>query len=340
MAADIAKHLLFGMLAFQNGLIEEGELLEAVRKWLNDKQRPLEAYLLASSKLSAEDRALLQAMVERHIQDHDGDASISIASVQAFDTVREQLENLDDKDISKTLDDVAATVASTEHRRYQSSAEEGPSGPATLGSRFRVLRPHRGGGLGFVSVGEDTEIRYRDDSGEHGREVALKQIREKHADDPVTRQRFRVEAEITGVLEHPNIVPVYGLGQDKTGRPFYAMRFVQGSSLQSAINKYHDDTDQPIAELDEQDGDSILRDPLARKRSRFRRLLEKLIDMCDAIHFAHTRGVLHRDLKPGNVMLGRYGEVFVVDWGLGHPATKRKVDRRKHHVFIDDPQIV
>jgi serine/threonine protein kinase len=85
------------------------------------------------------------------------------------------------------------------------------------GLRYRVLRPHRKGGLGAVFVALDSELH---------REVALKQILDHHADDPVSRSRFLVEAEITGGLEHPGIVPVYGLGHYANGRPFYAMRFI------------------------------------------------------------------------------------------------------------------
>src|SRR5206468_1436349 len=75
--------------------------------------------------------------------------------------------------------------------------------------------------------------------GELNREVALKEIREQHADDPISRVRFLVEAEITGGLEHPGIVPVYSLGSHLDGRPFYAMRFIRGRSLEEAIAQFH-----------------------------------------------------------------------------------------------------
>ena len=98
------------------------------------------------------------------------------------------------------------------------------------GQRFRILRPHAQGGLGAVFVALDSELH---------REVALKQILEKHADDPDSRQRFVAEAEITGGLEHPGVVPVYGLGTDAGGRPYYAMRFIKGDSLKEAIDRFH-----------------------------------------------------------------------------------------------------
>ena len=103
-----------------------------------------------------------------------------------------------------------------------------PSGAATSdGQRLpHVLRPHARGGLGAVFVALDEELH---------REVALKQILDRHADDPTSRQRFFLEAEITGGLEHPGIVPVYGLGRHADGRPYYAMRFIKGESLKVAI---------------------------------------------------------------------------------------------------------
>ena len=96
--------------------------------------------------------------------------------------------------------------------------------------RFRVLRPHAQGGLGAVFVALDTEL---------NREVALKQILDRHADDQASRSRFLLEAEITGGLEHPGIVPVYGMGVYKNGRPYYAMRFIRGDSLKEAIGRFH-----------------------------------------------------------------------------------------------------
>src|SRR4030095_1034706 len=134
------------------------------------------------------------------------------------------------------------------------------------------------------------------------REVALKQILDHHADDATSRQRFLLEAEITGGLEHPGIVPVYGLGSYGDGRPYYAMRFIRGDSLKEAITRFHQ-------------ADSETRDP-GQRMLALRKLLGRFIDVCNAMAYAHSRGVLHRDLKPGNIMLGKYGETLVVAWGL------------------------
>jgi serine/threonine protein kinase len=140
--------------------------------------------------------------------------------------------------------------------------------------------------------------------------VALKEIQERYADDPPSRARFLLEAEVTGGLEHPGVVPVYGLGVYPDGRPFYAMRLIKGDSLKEAIKRFHA-------------ADGSGRDP-GERRLALRGLLRRFIDVCNAVAYAHSRGVLHRDLKPGNVMLGPYGETLVVDWGLarvvGRPA--------------------
>jgi serine/threonine protein kinase/tetratricopeptide (TPR) repeat protein len=177
---------------------------------------------------------------------------------------------------------------------------------AEAGLRYRVLRPHARGGLGEVFVAEDTELH---------REVALKEIRKEYAQDHQRRGRFVLEAEITGGLEHPGIVPIYGLGQHEDGRPFYAMRLIRGDNLKEAIEKFHQ-------------AETAQRAP-GERNVAFRELLGRFVAVCNAVAYAHSRGVLHRDLKPGNVMLGKYGETLVVDWGLAKPLGKDEGGRMK-----------
>jgi serine/threonine-protein kinase len=168
-----------------------------------------------------------------------------------------------------------------------------------LGLRFRVLRPHARGGLGEVFVARDEELH---------REVALKEIQAPHAHDPQSRARFLLEAEVTGGLEHPGVVPVYGLGAYPDGRPFYAMRLIKGDSLKDAIGRFHSE-DRPGRDAGE-------------RRLALRQLLGRFVAVCNAVAYAHSRGVLHRDLKPANVMLGPYGETLVVDWGLAKVVSR------------------
>ena len=162
--------------------------------------------------------------------------------------------------------------------------------------RFRILRPFARGGLGEVFIAKDEEL---------NREVALKEIQAEFGAKGEHRSRFLLEGEITGGLEHPGIVPVYGMGTYADGRPYYAMRFIRGESLQTALRTFHDQ-DMPG------------RDPQERSLA-LRELLGRFVDVCQAIAYAHSRGVLHRDLKPANVMLGKFGETLVVDWGLAKP---------------------
>jgi serine/threonine-protein kinase len=107
---------------------------------------------------------------------------------------------------------------------------------------------------------------------------------------------------VTGGLEHPGIVPVYGLGTYGDGRPYYAMRFVRGDSLKEAVDRFH--------------ADAALRSDPDGRSLELRKLLRRFTDICNAIEYAHSRGVLHRDFKPVNVIVGKHGETLVVDWGL------------------------
>src|SRR5438552_4257594 len=180
--------------------------------------------------------------------------------------------------------------------RQESLDELSPGGlhssiPAATGSRYRIVQLHARGGLGVVYVAEDTELRRR---------VALKEIQVRHAHDERSRQRFVLEAEITGRLAHPGVVPVHGLGQHEDGRPFYAMRFVEGETLLEAIQRYHR-------------GQSVGR---GSRRLALRQLLKHFVDVCNAVAYAHNQGVIHRDLKPSNFILGMFGETMLVDWGL------------------------
>ena len=177
---------------------------------------------------------------------------------------------------------------------------------------YRVLRLHARGGLGQVFLARDQGL---------NREVALKEILGRHADDEQSRARFLIEAEITGNLEHPGIVPVYGLGRTTEGRPYYAMRFIRGETLKEAIDRHHADTPRDAGE----------------REIRLHQILARLVDVCNAMAYAHSRGVLHRDLKPANIMLGDFGETLVVDWGLAKFADQPESSRNGTDGLIRPP---
>jgi hypothetical protein len=227
-----SRDLLFGLLALQNGLINQVQLVAAFQAWTLDKARALADHLIALGHLNGAQKAVVEAMANLHVAKH-GDVERSLAAIPAGRSTHESLARLGDLDIEGTL----------AHIRPRSTQQDGEAdadrtasysvGTATSeGQRFRVLRPHARGGLGAVFVALDSEL---------NREVALKQILDHHADDPTSRQRFLIEAEITGGLEHPGIVPVYGLGAYGDGRPYYAMRFIKGDSLKEAIGHFHAD---------------------------------------------------------------------------------------------------
>jgi serine/threonine protein kinase len=145
--------------------------------------------------------------------------------------------------------------------------------------------------MGEVLVAADAEV---------PRRVALKRLADGRHHDPDSSRRFAAEAALTGELEHPGIVPVYSSGQDAEGRPSYALRLVEGETLQQARARHH----AAGADL-----------------AGLRRLLGRFVQVCQTAAYAHSRGVVHRDLKPANVLLGPNGETLVLDGGLAQRLT-------------------
>ena len=159
-----------------------------------------------------------------------------------------------------------------------------------VGSRYRPLWLHASGGLGAIFAA--TRYRVASPGGPQA-DAARRTQRTLRA-----ANGFVAEAEITGKLEHPGIVPVYGLGAGPDGLPYYAMRFVKGETLSTAIHRFHSGLDVDFTGRE------------------FRWLLRRFMDACNPVAYAHSRGILHRDLKPSNIMLGPFGETLVMDWGV------------------------
>jgi len=145
------------------------------------------------------------------------------------------------------------------------------------------------GGMGNVVKADDPKL---------ARTVALKVMKLGPDATEEQRARFVREATVLARLAHPNIVPIYDLGADDAGNPFYTMKLVKGRTLQAILKDLRDGT------------------PGSAKQYTLDRLLGVFRKACDAVAFAHSKGVLHRDLKPENVMVGEFGEVLVMDWGL------------------------
>ncbi|HVC94968.1 MAG TPA: serine/threonine-protein kinase, partial [Pirellulales bacterium] len=290
------REILLGVLAYELGFVERAVLVEAAQQWSSDRNKPLSALLVERGELTAERLSLVDALVREQLRLHDGDPARALASISSRPPVGAELERIVRPPVQATLADVSLTLPSLIDEDDVPARTLGA--PTSAAGRFRILRSHAKGGLGEVFVAHDGEL---------NRDVAVKQI-QQHADASASRARFLLEAEITGGLEHPGVVPVYGLGTDADGRPFYAMRFIQGESLKEAIKRFHGRRSQ-----------RTIRNPQSFASLEFRKLLGSFIDVCNAIEYAHSRGFLHRDLKPDNVMLGKFGETLVVDWGLAKP---------------------
>ena len=178
--------------------------------------------------------------------------------------------------------------ASPETHRRVVSLEDLGAGDAR--NRYSRTHLHAKGGIGQVWLAVDGEL---------GREIALKELRPEQEGGPVAWARFVNEARITGQLDHPGIVPIYELSVNSEGGPFYTMRFVRGKTLDRSIRDYHDK--RKSGQADQLDLAS---------------LLTAYVSLCNTVGFAHSRGVIHRDLKGQNVVLGDYGEVILLDWGI------------------------
>lgn len=172
--------------------------------------------------------------------------------------------------------------------------------------RYKVMGEIARGGMGAVLEAQDSDLDRR-----VAMKVLLRDTRRSESDsgsplDTGPVNRFIAEAQLTGWLEHPNIVPVHELGLDTQGRVYFTMKRVKGRSLRQVMDKLRQGHAATHAEF-----------PLNK-------LLTVLQKVCDAIEFAHSRGILHRDLKPENIMVGQFGEVLVMDWGLA-----KQIDREE-----------
>ena len=187
---------------------------------------------------------------------------------------------------------------------HPSSGEESDSSCRI--DRLQLLGELARGGMGVVIKGHDSDL---------GRDLAVKVLLEQHRENPDLVSRFVEEAQISGQLQHPGVVPVYELGTLSDHRPYFAMKLVKGRTL--------------AVVLEERTG------PQENQRG----LLGVFEQVCLTMAYAHDRGVIHRDLKPANIMVGSFGEVQVMDWGLAKVLPKggardEEVGRIRHETVI------
>lgn len=278
LGGEMERCLLMAILAVQEGLVTAPEVL-ACLAGVRSGTGDLQRTLLESGRLSPEQWANL--------------------------THRSALEEQRHGSVEKALEalsmDASALLGSTqtvEIAHHESLPEGlGPKVSEQMGAitlenpgRYKVQHPIGHGAIGQVLSTYDFHL---------GREVALKEllpsdpVAERYDPSRRTMQiiRFLREARVTARLEHPSIVPVYELGVRPDGSLYYCMKRVNGRTLHEAIQS-------------------------ARTPEDRRSLLERLFSLCQAIAYAHSKGVIHRDIKPKNVMLGEFGETVLLDWGL------------------------
>src|SRR5690349_11077170 len=163
------------------------------------------------------------------------------------------------------------------------------------------------GGMGHVHPATDRNLL---------RHVALKRLDKEFASEPFYREGFIAEAQITGQLEHPNIVPVHELALDERERPYFTMKLVVGVSFAQWLS----DPRHAVGTTD-----------------RLEQGLEIFMKVCDAVAYAHHRGVIHRDLKPENVMVADFGQVYLMDWGLARLSKSRPASGRNAQMEAEGP---
>jgi len=173
------------------------------------------------------------------------------------------------------------------------------------GDRYKFIRTIGFGGMKAVLLVEDRDT---------GREVAMALMPDFRDRPHRDLERFVSEARISAMLEHPNIVPVHDIGIDASGAPYFTMKYLRGKMLEKIIKL-----------LRAEDAETMERYTLFRR-------LQIFIRVCNAINFAHSKGVCHLDIKPSNINIGDYGEVVVLDWGLARKLDENgraKLDDRR-----------
>jgi len=286
---DAKQDILVLSRALGEGLITFDQYSQVLRELEANSVTSVESLLLSRFGLSQDQLGSLAAGTDDQriamTRDATGDEQDRRPS-HNHDTVSLMPFELDTPD-----SDVSPATAPTQ---APGEDESGDLPPADIElqaqSMFEVQRELARGGLGRVSIAHDLQV---------GRDVAIKEMLPRRVQSAERTERFLLEAQVTGQLEHPGIVPIYAIGMTPSGQPFYTMKLIAGRTLADLIHRYH-----------------LLEENDPQRTTRRHDLLRALVDVCNAIAFAHSRGVLHRDIKPSNIMVGDFGETLVVDWGL------------------------
>jgi len=292
------RNLLFGVLAVQLRRVTPAQLIEVAAAWAAEPSLDLATRLVNTGLISEKDRDLILGFIDQAVQAHGGDTKATLSAFGGEEQIHQSFGGSIERTESGGIRSVTPTVEVLEE--IDPDAVPGVYEPP---GRYTMLREHAQGGMGRILLVHDKHL---------SRDIALKEL--LPAPVPSTSEgqpspvrlsvpwiaRFLQEARIAGQLEHPAIVPVYELGHRRDGTLYYTMKLVRGKTLAQAIKEA-----------------SSLRERLD--------LLPHFVDLCQAIAYAHSRGVIHRDIKPGNVMVGEFGETVVIDWGLAKARGRKDI---------------
>jgi serine/threonine protein kinase len=280
------KNLLFALIAHHNGYITMEQFFEAAAVWNREPKRELGEILVEKKFLDEVERFNIQGIVEDRVRRQGGiDDTLSFIVASGSVPQKDALpEDWQDK-----IDAITQVI----------SDKTSPNPPnfgtpeANRGIHRYIIRKSLGhGGQGYVWEAIDTEL---------NRRVAIKNIVPSLSSDPLHQELLIDEARKTGKLGHPGVPPVFDIGKDADGKPFFTMQLISGGKLSETYDnlKY----------------ESISRSDFV---NQIRPLLRHLIAACNTVEFAFDKeAVIHRDLKPANIMVNRYGETVVMDWGMG-----------------------
>lgn len=269
------RNLLLATEALRKQLIDAAQLADACLIWQQRRDVSLGELLVELGWIKPDDKIWLESLI-------DAQRAAQNAATQMFIDEAQP-------DTTPTLDQNAGSTILTWNAPILADPSNSP--PPVGSDRYDIGQLHAEGGIGRIWLAYDSQL---------NRNVAIKTLRPEFLEQARVRNRFLQEAQITGQLEHPGIVPVYELGaQPESHQIFYAMRFVRGRTLVQAARDFHQ-----RRRAGESDGLELVA------------LLSAFVTVCNTVAYAHSRGVIHRDLKGENVLLGDFGEVLLLDWGV------------------------
>jgi eukaryotic-like serine/threonine-protein kinase len=282
------RHGRIAMLAYSRGMLEQPAFMEVMAALGRDGALSLDEVWIASGRLALSQLEALLLALDAADNRVDGNGGANEAT-SGRDSVHVNDELPESYGPSTAVQVPIAHFDSSQAPPPMDIELEPLTSYAT--DRYVRLRTLGSGGMGDVFECMDHRL---------GRRVAVKMLRREHESDALAVAMLDREARVTGSLEHPNIIPVYDAGREAGTKPFYAMRLLPQTSLDEVLKRLR------------------ARDTEARREYTLGRLLRLFFQVCQAVEYAHSRGVIHCDLKPGNILLGSFGEVLVADWGLAY----------------------